>query len=140
MKLRGCFPRPFHSNDGGTTSREKATLSSERPPAPTPEEVVFGLMLQSEFLKSAAAAQASTHESRGLRLLSTDEIRTLKEQHNAAEEWSRVWVGKDFNPHKVVGCYFSGDVELGIFKERIEIEPGVKIGTGVYNCDLKNVS
>ncbi len=105
-----------------------------------PAEIVARLMRGSEFLKSLAAAQASNHENRGLRMLTTDEIKTLKDQHNAAEEWSRVWVGKEFNPHKVVGCYFSGEVELGVFKERIEIEPGVKIGSGVYNCDLKNVS
>ena len=105
-----------------------------------PADIVARLMADSEFLKSIAAAQATTHESRGLRALGSEEIQVLKEQHNAAEDWSRVWVGQAFNPHKVVGCYFSGDVALGTFKERIEIEPGVTIGSGVYNCDLKNVS
>ena len=97
-------------------------------------------MRRSEYLKNIAAAHANTREARGLRMLTTDEITILKEQHNAAEEWSRVWVAKDFNPHKIVGCYFSGDVDLGIFKERIELERGVLIGSGVYNCDLKDVS
>ena len=116
-------------------------MPSETPtPQPPPLDAVLKLMRGSEFLKCVAAAQACSRETRGLRALSTEEIILLKEQHNAAEEWSRVWVGKEFNPHKVVGCYFSGEIELGIFKERIEIEPGVAIGTGVYNCDLKNVS
>lgn len=105
-----------------------------------PNEIVIRMMRRSEFLRSVAAALASTRESRGLRMLTTEEISVLKDQHNSAEEWSRVWVGKDFNPHKVVGCYFSGDVNLGVFKERIELERGVFIGSGVYNCDLKNVS
>jgi len=107
---------------------------------PAPAEAVNTLMHASEYLKSIAAAQAFTRDARGLRMLAPEEIKTLKEQHNAAEDWSRVWVGQGFNPHKVVGCYFSGDVELGTFKERIEIEPGVTIGSGVYNCDLKNVA
>ncbi len=110
------------------------------PEIPSPSEQVLRLMRRSDYLKSIAAAKAATREARGLRMLTTDEITALKDQHNAAEEWSRVWVSKDFNPHKVVGCYFSGDVDLGVFKERIELERGVMIGTGVYNCDLKDVS
>src|SRR4051812_38385934 len=77
-----------------------------------PSEIVVRMMRRSEFLRSVATALACTRESRGLRMLTTEEIKTLKDQHNAAEEWSRVWVAKDFNPHKVVGCYFSGDVDL----------------------------
>src|SRR4051794_26114778 len=103
-----------------------------------PGELVARMVRRSEYLKHIAAAHATTRESRGLRMLTTDEIMMLKDQHNAAEEWSRVWVGKEFNPHKVVGCYFSGDVDLGVFKERIELERGVLIGSGVYNCDLKD--
>lgn len=97
-------------------------------------------MRASEFLRCVATAQNTTRESRGLRQLTPEEIEQLREQHNAAEEWTRVWVGKEFNPHKVVGCYFSGEVELGTYKERIEIEPGVTIGSGVYSSELKNVS
>ena len=63
-----------------------------------------------------------------------------KEQHNAAEDWSRVQVSPGFNPHKVVGCYFSGDVQLGSFQKKVAIEPGILVGAGVYNCDLHNVS
>ena len=106
----------------------------------SPVDSVHRAMRESTFLKAVAAARGVTAQSRGLRPLGVDEIAILKTQHNAAEDWARVWVGQAFNPHKVVGCYFSGDVLLGVFREKVSLDGGVKIGSGVYNCDLNNVS
>src|SRR4051812_25496215 len=106
----------------------------------SPAEAVRKAIRESAFLKGLAAARALTPQSRGLRPLGVDEIAVLKTQHNAAEDWSRVWVGQAFNPHKVVGCYFSGVVQLGVFREKVSLDGGIKIGSGVYNCDLNNVS
>ncbi|HYG74979.1 MAG TPA: DUF4954 family protein [Planctomycetota bacterium] len=105
-----------------------------------PAAAVKAVIAQSELLKSLATARASTPATRNLRKLLADEITALKSQHNAAEDWSRVWVAQEFNPHKVIGCYFSGEVQLGVFREKVTIEHGVTIGSGVYNCDLNNVS
>jgi hypothetical protein len=105
-----------------------------------PAEAVRRALQESEFLRGVLTARHLSPQSRGLRQLTPAEITTLEGQHNAAEEWSRVWVAKDFNPHKVVGCYFSGDIYLGNFREKVSLEQGVKIGSGVYNSDLCNVS
>jgi len=107
--------------------------------SPNPVEVLQRAMLESEFLKAVIGARTAVPEPRSLRPLSSTELQTLKDQHNAAEDWARVLVKPGFNPHKVVGCFFSGDVQLGIFREKVSPEPGVLVGSGVYNCDLVNV-
>ena len=105
-----------------------------------PALCVLQSIAQSVFLKSVAVALEATPQSRGLRQLSAPEISELKAQHNGSEDWTRIWVAPNFNPHKVVGCFFSGDVQLGHFSGKVSLETGVKIGSGVYNCDLSNVS
>jgi hypothetical protein len=114
-----------------------AALITEKP---GPSEALRQIMDESVFLKNIAAARAVTAQTRILRALSAAELETLKSQHNAAEDWSRVQVAPGFNPHKIVGCYFSGDVQLGMFQRSVAVEPGVMVGSGVYNCDLVNVS
>jgi len=115
-------------------------MPSTAPDSDIPAVAVRAAMEQSEFLRGLAAARIATPASRQLRPLNLDEIAVLKSQHNAAEDWSRVFVAAGFNPHKVVGCYFSGAVQLGVFSEKVPVEAGVMIGSGVYNCDLNNVS
>ena len=105
-----------------------------------PADAIRRAILESRFLRSLAAARQSTHQSKGLRALTKNEILTLGAQHNAAADWENVWVAQEFNPHKVVGCYFSGEVRLGVFREKVEIEAGIELGSGIYNCDLHNVS
>ncbi|HYF50307.1 MAG TPA: DUF4954 family protein [Planctomycetota bacterium] len=106
----------------------------------TPAEAVRRAIEHSELIRSIRAARSQTVQSRNLRPLTQDEIATLKSQNNAAEDWARVFVAQDFNPHKVVGCYFSGEIHLGSFKQKVMLEQGVLVGSGVYNCDLYNVS
>lgn len=105
-----------------------------------PVEAVRFALKDSAFLKDIAAARLQTPQSRGLRQLSEAEIRILKSQNNAAEDWAQVWVAREFNPHKVVGCYLAGCVQLGVFEKKVSVEPGVQIGSGVYNSELINVS
>lgn len=111
-------------------------VTVEYPPA----EAVRKAALDSQLIKSLDAARAITPQSRDLRALTADEIRVLQSQNNAAEDWARVWVAQDFNPSKVVGCYFTGQVLMGSFREKVALEAGVRIGSGVYNCALHNVS
>jgi hypothetical protein len=97
-------------------------------------------MRESGFLKGLAAARALTPKSRGLRALEQNEIEALQALHNAAEDWARVWVPARFNPRKIVGCYFTGEILLGTFQESVALGPGLSVGSGVYNCHLHNVS
>ena len=114
-----------------------ATVILERPGSAA---ALRKAMDSSEFLRSIAAVRVASGQTRVLRALTAAEIETLTAQHNAAEDWSRVQVSPGFNPHKVVGSYFSGDVELGAFQKKVALEPGVFVGSGVYNCDLCNVT
>ncbi len=114
-----------------------SALTTEKP---GPADELRSAIEESHFLRSIASARAVTAQTRILRPLSASEIETLKSQHNAAEDWSRVQVAPGFNPHKVVGCYFTGDIQLGSFQRSVTVETGVTVGSGVYNCDLSNVS
>ena len=105
-----------------------------------PAEVVRRLLTGSEFLQGLAAARAWREQKATRRALTTDEIRILHAQNSAADDWTHVLVAQDFNPHKVIGCYFSGDAQLGSFNEKVTLEPGVRIGSGLYNCTLHDVS
>jgi hypothetical protein len=106
----------------------------------TPAEAVRRAIETSELIRGMREARKHTPQARKYRQLTPDEIRVLQLQHNAAEDWTRVWVAEHFNPHKVVGCFFSGEVQLGVFKDKVMLEQGIYIGSGVYNSDLNNVS
>jgi len=112
---------------------------TQGPDRELPADAVRRAIRESHFLKSVAAARGDTGESRELRALTPDEIVILKAMHNGAEDWARIRVVKDFNPHKVVGSYFSGDIELGSFREKVHLDDGVSLGSGIYNSDLSNV-
>ncbi|MCY3021806.1 MAG: DUF4954 family protein [Planctomycetota bacterium] len=108
--------------------------------AAPPAEAVRLAIRDSELLKGLAARRGLTPQSRNLRPLTPEEIAALKAQHNAAEDWTQVWVARDFNAHKVVGCYFCGQVLLGVYSQQVTLGPSLKVGSGVYNCTLNNVS
>ncbi|MGD0092580.1 MAG: DUF4954 family protein [Planctomycetota bacterium] len=105
-----------------------------------PAEAVRQAIRESEFLKGLAAARAETAQARGLRALQPDEIAGLQDQHNAAEDWAKVRVPPDFNPRKIAGCYFTGEILLGSFRHKVALGRGLSVGSGVYNCHLHNVS
>ncbi|HEY3320761.1 MAG TPA: DUF4954 family protein [Planctomycetota bacterium] len=107
---------------------------------PVPAEAVRKAIQESSFLKGVAAVREMTPASRGLRQLSSTEIDALKAENNAAEDWTRVWVPKTFNPRKIIDCYFCGDVSLGEFRDKVVLDHGLQLGSGVYNCTLQDVS
>jgi len=114
------------------------TLEGEARVAPA--EAVRQAVRDSGFLKGLAAARALTPKARGLRQLGQSEVEALQALHNAAEDWAQVWVPLKFNPRKIVGCYFTGEILLGTFQENVALGQGLSVGSGVYNCHLHNVS
>lgn len=109
-------------------------------PALDPVEAVRQALEQSELLRAIAAARERHAQTAGYRALTEAEIAQLQRQLNAAADWSQVLVAVNFRPSKVVGCYFSGPARLGVFEHDVEIEPGLKLGSGLYHADLNDVT
>ena len=105
-----------------------------------PAAAVQKALAESEFLNGLSAAQKAHADSSKHRALKQEELDILKAQGNGAADWSSVLVAPNFNPHKVVGCWFSGPVKLGTFSEPVTVEKGVQLGSGVYRSDLSNVT
>ncbi|MBI3828500.1 MAG: DUF4954 family protein [Planctomycetes bacterium] len=105
-----------------------------------PVEAVKKTSAESEFLKGVAAAQKAHADTGKYRALKADEIKALEAQGNGASDWSKVLVAQAFKPSKVVGCWFSGTVNLGAFGESVSVEKGVQMGSGVFRSDLNNVT
>jgi carbonic anhydrase/acetyltransferase-like protein (isoleucine patch superfamily) len=73
----------------------------------------------------------------GTRPLTSAEIEQLERRGNFADDWGRVLVADPFDPHRIRGCTFSGDVVLGRFSARTEIG-SVLLPTGVYESTLSD--
>lgn len=71
-----------------------------------------------------------------VRPLAPDEIQLLRDQRNRCDDWSRVRVVERFSPANVWDCVLRGDVVLGRFDERVEVEPGITLPSGLYRSTL----
>src|SRR5262249_15403083 len=71
-----------------------------------------------------------------LRLLSREAIAQLERQGNSAGDWSRVRVAEGFEPERVWGSHFQGDVVLGRFTKQIELTEGQELPAGVYHSTV----
>lgn len=105
-----------------------------------PAAAVRAAIAASEFLKDLAAAKAAHAGADGYRPLTAAEIEALKRQGNGAADWNAVRVAEGFKPGRVIGCWLEGPVRLGVFEREVELEPGLSIGSGVFNSDLKNAT
>ncbi len=72
------------------------------------------------------------------RNINKDEIATLVQQGCLADDWSQVSVKEGFNPLSVCNSQFSGDIKLGVFNNKMELEKGVLKSTGVYHSFIQN--
>ena len=109
---------------------------SERMWRTEPDKAVRKALAEGELSRGLAAARQATGETRAL---SSEEIKALEKNGNGAADWQRVRVRDGFRPSKVRGCWFTGEVELGRFEQEVELAGGVRLGSGVYNADLKDV-
>jgi len=74
------------------------------------------------------------------RLLTADEIETLKENGCRAEDWTAVSVAEDFQPHHVRNTDFYGEVNLGVMEKNVEVSQGFFKHSGISNATLRNVT
>jgi len=97
----------------------------------------------SELIREVKAAKAAFTllgkpaelKKTGWRPLSASELKTLKAQGNAAEDWKSIWVGKGFDPKRVSRCNFVGPVLLSACAGTAQVE-GVEFSTGLAHASL----
>lgn len=68
------------------------------------------------------------------RHLTTSEIEQLKRQGCRAEDWQKISVAKDFCADHIQRVIFSGTVQLGCFRNRLETERDIVKQSGLYNA------
>ena len=93
-------------------------------------EDIRKLINKSEFVKSVGALKK---EKKKPQPLTKEQIDLLRSNGNTSSDWAKVRVIRGFNPERVKDSSFHGVVVLGRFAGEIELEPGVKFPTGVYN-------
>src|SRR6266566_2638626 len=96
---------------------------------------------RSELLRAVASVRQDGGRRLALgaepvRALSDEEVARLERHGNAAEDWSKVLVAEGFDPGRVRGSHFLGEVVLGRFAGRVKAGRGVEVPAGVYNSTL----
>jgi len=77
-------------------------------------------------------------EDAELRSLSAEDIEVLEANLNLSDDWSLVRVVTGFDPHRVRESRFVGRAILGSFAGETEVEPGVKVPTGIFRSLISN--
>lgn len=72
------------------------------------------------------------------RFLTEEEISKLKEQGCQATDWQKIKVEKDFTPHYIRQCQFSGEIRLGKFTKQFTLAGGLVKHSGLSNVTLHN--
>ncbi len=95
---------------------------------------------RSELLRALASVRRDGGKTLALgdvslRPLSAEEIAQLEERGNTAEDWSRVLVADGFDPRRVCGTDFQGDVVLGRFTDRVPFG-GVTLSAGIVDATI----
>ena len=72
------------------------------------------------------------------RKITESEITALCKQGCYAEDWSTVMVKEGFLTQNIVNVRFSGEVKLGVFQDKIEVEKGVIKTSGLWNCCIED--
>lgn len=74
------------------------------------------------------------------RSLTEDEIVRLKSQSCLADDWSSVYVAKEFTTGYVYHTRFSGTVKLGVFEGEFVLPGGIRKHAGLRHVTLHNVT
>jgi len=72
------------------------------------------------------------------RNLTEYEIQNLKNQACYSDNWDKILVKEGFKASSIRNVKFSGDIKLGLFKDCLEIEKGVRLPSGIYNSSVVN--
>ena len=71
-----------------------------------------------------------------VRELTKQEIAIMEGRGCRADDWSLVQVAEDFDPFRVRRTHFAGSCVLGRFHGEVEVMPGMRLPTGIYDCTL----
>ena len=74
------------------------------------------------------------------RSLTLDEVAALERQGCTAEDWSTIYVAEDFLADTVTDTHFYGEIKLGVYEQRMELEEGFSLPTGIRHATLKDVT
>lgn len=88
----------------------------------------------SAIRKNGAAAYAIGEAK--LTVLSKATIADLERNGNVAEDWDNVKVVPGFDPSRVRNSAFFGNVVLGTFDGKVNIEDGAELPAGIYNSTV----
>jgi len=100
----------------------------------------------SEFIKavrlartafSLLSATPAQRAKAGYKPLTPAQMKILKAQGNAAEDWKNVWVKSGFDPERVRNCHFAGSVLLSGFSGTVGVE-GTVFPTGLSDSTLSS--
>ncbi len=72
------------------------------------------------------------------RNLSGKEIEFLEKNGCQSTDWQRIKVKDGFNAERCKHVSFSGDVWLGVFKRRVELQGGIEKLSGIYSAVIHN--
>lgn len=75
----------------------------------------------------------STNNDAVYRKLSDSEIKTLKTRGNSSENWGEIRVKEGFDPLRIQNSTFIGEVQIGIFTDKILSFENLQLPTGIYN-------
>ncbi|MBA3845262.1 MAG: DUF4954 family protein [Planctomycetes bacterium] len=110
-------------------------------PRPTDlAEVAKAIGEHSELIEAARQVHKRRDNVLGLltRALSKEEIAVMEDRGCRADDWALVTVAQDFDAFRVRRSHLKGACVLGRFVGDVEVLPGVKLATGIYNCTLIN--
>lgn len=74
------------------------------------------------------------------RNLKDSEISQLEKNGCSSEDWSQVKVKAGFDAQRLHNVYFAGEVKLGSFSGKIEVEEGIKKTSGIYHSYIEDCS
>lgn len=102
---------------------------------------VRGAADQSAFLRAVASVREDGGPrlavgGESLRPLTAAEVARLEGQGNSAEDWSKLRVAEGFDPARVRGCEFLGEVVLGRFGGPVRGNDALGLPAGVANSTL----
>ncbi len=74
------------------------------------------------------------------RSLSKNEIKELEQNGSLCDDWSKVKVKEGFSSRFIRNVTFSGDVEIGLTENTLQLPGGLTKHSGIYNSCINNCS
>ena len=107
----------------------------------TVQAAIESMAVTNPIVDSIRAMRKRPENCLGLltRDLSKEEIAVMEGRGCRADDWSTVQVTEDFDPFRVRRTHFVGHCVLGRFRGECEVQPGIALPAGVYDCTLIDV-